>query len=50
MRNFKRLSPFFVILVFLISGAAPPTEEPKPEDVELRGKYRLLSGRDAHAL
>ena len=43
MRNFKGLSPFFVILVFLISGAAPPTEDPKPEDVELRGNIVCLA-------
>ena len=43
MCNFKRLSPFFVILVFLISGATPPTEDPKPEEVELRGNIVCLA-------
>ena len=43
MCNFKRLSPFFVILVFLMSGATPPTEDPKPADVELRGNIVCLA-------
>ena len=43
MRNFKRLSPFFIILVFLMSGATPPTEELKPKEVKLRGKIVCLA-------
>ncbi len=43
MRNFKRFSPFFAILVLLMSGAAPPTEEQKPKEVELRGKVVCLA-------
>ena len=43
MCNFQRLSPLFVILVFLISGATPPTEEQKPEQVELHGNIVCLA-------
>ena len=43
MRNFKRLSPFFIILVFLVSGAKPAIEEQKPKEIELRGKIVCLA-------
>ena len=43
MRNFKRLSPFFIVLIFLISGATPPTKEQKPEKVELHGNIVCLA-------
>ena len=43
MRNFKRLSPFFLILVLLLSGATPSTEEQKPEGVKLRGNVVCLA-------
>ena len=43
MCNFKRLSSFFVILIFLLSGATPPTETPKPEEVELKGTVVCLA-------
>ena len=43
MRNLLRLSPFFVILVFLLSGATPPTEVLKPEAVELKGTVVCLA-------
>lgn len=43
MRNLLRLFPFFVILVFLLSGATPPTEAPKPEVVELKGTVVCLA-------
>ena len=43
MRNFKRLSPLFIILILLMSGAKPPTEEQKPEAVELHGKIVCLA-------
>ena len=43
MRNLKRLSPFFIILVFLISGATPTVEKQKPKEVELRGKIVCLA-------
>ena len=43
MRNLLRLFPFFVILVFLLSGATPPTEAPKPETVELKGTVVCLA-------
>ena len=43
MRNFQRLSPFFIVLILLISGATPPTEEQKPEEVELQGNIICLA-------
>ena len=43
MRNFKRLSPFFIILVFLLSGAKPPTEAQKPQEVKLHGNIVCLA-------
>ena len=43
MHNLKRLSPFFIILVFLISGAKPSVKEQKPQEVELRGKIVCLA-------
>ena len=43
MRNLLRLFPFFAILVFLLSGATPPTEAPKPEAVELKGTVVCLA-------
>ena len=43
MRNFKRLSPLFVILVLLIIGAKSPTEKPEPKDVKLHGKIVCLA-------
>ena len=43
MRNLQWLSPFFIILVFLLSGATPPTEGPKPEEVELKGTVVCLA-------
>ena len=43
MRNFQRLSPFFIVLIFLISGATPPIEEQKPEQVELHGNIVCLA-------
>ena len=42
MRNFKRLSPLFIILVLLMSGAKLPTEKPEPKDVKLHGKIVCL--------
>lgn len=43
MRNFKRLSPLFVVLVLLMIGAKLPTEKPQPKDVKLRGKIVCLA-------
>ena len=43
MRNFKRLSPFFIVLILLIIGAKPPTEKPEPKNVELHGKIVCLA-------
>ena len=43
MRSFRRLSPFFIVLIFLISGATPPTEEQKPEKVALHGNIVCLA-------
>ena len=55
MRNFKRFSPFFVVLIFLISGAKPTTDpqtasfgsqatpKEEPQEVELRGKIVCLA-------
>ena len=48
MRNFKRLSPFFIVLIFLISGSTPPTEEQRPEEVELHGRIVCLA-EEMHA-
>ena len=43
MRKFKRLSPFFIVLILLMSGATPPTEDPKIEEVELKGTVVCLA-------
>ena len=43
MHNFKRLAPFFILLVLLMSGAKPTTEEQKPQAVELRGNVICLA-------
>ena len=43
MRSFKRLSPVFIILILLVSGAKPSTEKPEPEGVELNGKIICLA-------
>ena len=43
MRNFQQLVPLVVILSLLMSGATPPTEDPKPEEVELRGNIVCLA-------
>ncbi|MDE0685934.1 MAG: hypothetical protein OXI63_23655 [Candidatus Poribacteria bacterium] len=43
MRNFKRLSPLFIVLIFLISGATPPAEEQKAQEVELHGNIVCLA-------
>lgn len=43
MRNFKRLSPLFLILVLLIIGAKPPTEKLEPKDVKFHGKIVCLA-------
>lgn len=44
MFMFQRLFPLFIIpLLLMISGATPPTETPKPEEVELRGKVVCLA-------
>ena len=43
MRNFKRLSPLFLILILLMSGAKPPAEKPEPKNVELHGKIVCLA-------
>ena len=43
MRNFRRLSPLFITLILCMSGATPPTEGPKPEEVELRGNIVCLA-------
>ncbi len=48
-RNFKFLSPFFIVLVLLMSGAKPTTEAPKPKDVELHGKIVCLA-EEMHTL
>ena len=48
MRNLQGLSVFFVVLVFLLSGATPPTEKPKPEAIELRGTLVCLA-EEMHA-
>ena len=43
MRNFKRLSPLFIVLVLLIIGAKPPTEKPEPKNVEFHGNIVCLA-------
>ena len=43
MRSFKRLSPLFIVLIFLINGATLPTEKQKPEEVELHGNVICLA-------
>ena len=43
MRSFKRLSPVFIILILLVSGAKPSTEKPEPKNVELSGKIVCLA-------
>ncbi len=43
MRNLLRLSPFFVILVFLLSGATPPTEKTEPKEIKLHGTVVCLA-------
>ena len=43
MRSFKRLSPVFIILILLVSGAKPSTEKPEPKNVELSGKVVCLA-------
>lgn len=43
MLNFKRLSPLFLILILLMSGAKSPTEKLEPKNVELRGKIVCLA-------
>ena len=48
MHNFKRLSPLFLILVLLVSGAKPISEKPEPKNVELSGKIVCLA-EEMHA-
>ena len=43
MCNFQRLIPIFIILSLFMSGATPPTETPKPEEVKLHGKIVCLA-------
>ena len=43
MRNLLRLSLFFVILVFLLSGATPPTEKAEPKEIKLHGTVVCLA-------
>ena len=43
MRNFQQLLPCFLILILFMSGATPPTEAPKPEEVELKGTVVCLA-------
>ena len=44
MFMFQRLFPLFIIpLLLMTSGATPPTETPKPEEVELRGNIVCLA-------
>lgn len=41
--NFQRVTPLFILLILFMSGAKPPAEEPKPKEVELRGKIVCLA-------
>ncbi|MDE0010159.1 MAG: hypothetical protein OXU36_03380 [Candidatus Poribacteria bacterium] len=43
MRNFRRLSPLFIVAILLISGATPSTEKLKPEEVKIRGNIVCLA-------
>ena len=43
MCNLQQFSPIFIMLTLFISGATPPTEGPKPEEVELRGNIVCLA-------
>ena len=43
MCNLQRFSPIFIMLTLFISGATPPTEGPKPEEVKLRGNIVCLA-------
>lgn len=48
MRNVRAVSPFFIMLLLFMSGAAPPPETPKPEQIELRGNIVCLA-EEMHA-
>ena len=43
MHSLLRLSAFFIVLVFLLSGAKPATEEQKPKEVEFHGNVVCLA-------
>ena len=43
MRNFQQLLPCFLILILFMGGATPPTETPKPAEVELKGTVVCLA-------
>ena len=43
MCNLRWLSLIFMLLILLMSGATPPVEKQKPEDIELRGKIVCLA-------
>ena len=43
MHNFQPLVALLIILSLLMSGATPPAEDPKPEEVELRGNIVCLA-------
>jgi len=43
MRNLQQLLPCFLILILFMGGATPPTETPKPEEVELKGTVVCLA-------
>lgn len=43
MHNFQQLLPCFLILILFMGGATPPTETPKPAEVELKGTVVCLA-------
>ena len=43
MHNFQRMTPLFILLILFMSGAKPPTQAPKPKEVEFRGKVVCLA-------
>ena len=43
MRNLRWFSPFFILLILLMSGATPTVEKQKPEEIEIRGKIVCLA-------
>ena len=43
MRNLRWFSPFFILLILLMSGATPTVEKQKSEEIEIRGEIVCLA-------